>query len=111
MRLVADLFLLLGASFMFLGAVGLVRMPDVYNRLQAGTKTVTLGALSILVGVGLQHPAWWSMLLMIAVLVLFTNPVGSASIARAALLAGVRPWRAQDSDRQVAVADRGREGK
>lgn len=98
MTLLADLFLLLGAVFMFLGAVGLIRMPDVYNRLQAGTKAVTLGALSILIGVGLQHPAWWSVLLMIAVLVLFTNPVGSASIARAALLAGVRPWRATDRD-------------
>lgn len=106
MTLVADLFLLLGASFMFLGAVGLIRMPDVYNRLQAGTKTVTLGALSILVGVGLQHPAWWSVLLMIAVLVLFTNPVGSASIARAALLAGVRPWQAQDSHRQATAVDK-----
>jgi len=105
--LAADLFLLLGASFMFLGAVGLIRMPDVYNRLQAGTKTVTLGALSILVGVGLQHPGWWSMLLMIAVLVLFTNPVGSASIARAALLAGVRPWQAHDGARPAAAAEKG----
>lgn len=107
MTLVADLFLLLGASFMFLGAVGLIRMPDVYNRLQAGTKTVTLGALSILVGVGVQHPAWWSVLLMIAVLVLFTNPVGSASIARAALLAGVRPWRVPDPARQLPAGDEG----
>jgi multicomponent Na+:H+ antiporter subunit G len=106
--LVADLFFLLGATFMLLGAVGLIRMPDVYNRLQAGTKTVTLGALSILVGVGLQHPAWWSMLLMIAVLVLFTNPVGSASIARAALLAGVRPWQSHDAARQLPAGDEGR---
>jgi multicomponent Na+:H+ antiporter subunit G len=106
MTLVADLFLLLGASFMFLGAVGLIRMPDVYNRLQAGTKAVTLGALSILLGVGVQHPAWWSVLLMIAVLVLFTNPVGSASIARAALLAGVRPWRVDDGSRPAAADDR-----
>ena len=107
MTLLADLFLLLGASFMFLGAVGLIRMPDVYNRLQAGTKAVTLGALSILIGVGLRHPGWWSMLLMIAVLVLFTNPVGSASIARAALLAGVRPWRVNDGSRQATVVDEG----
>lgn len=111
MTLVADLFLLLGASFMFLGAVGLIRMPDVYNRLQAGTKAVTLGALSILIGVGLQHPAWWSMLLMIAVLVLFTNPVGSASIARAALLAGVRPWQAPGSPGQTTAADKRRTGQ
>ena len=93
MTLLADLFLLLGACFSFLGALGLIRMPDVYNRLQAGTKSVTLGALSILIGVGIHHPGWWSNLLMIGILILFTNPVGSASIARAALIAGIRPWR------------------
>lgn len=92
MSTLADLFLLLGAAFSCLGALGLIRMPDVYNRLQAGTKSVTLGAMAILIGVGLHHPQWWSVLLMIGVLVLFTNPVGSASIARAALVAGIRPW-------------------
>ncbi|KRT59276.1 monovalent cation/H(+) antiporter subunit G, partial [endosymbiont of Ridgeia piscesae] len=36
MRLLADIFLLIGAAFTFLGALGLLRMPDVYNRIQAG---------------------------------------------------------------------------
>ncbi len=93
MKLAGDLFLLLGAVFCFLGALGLLRMPDVYNRLQAGTKAVTLGAMAILIGIGLHHPTWWSNLLMIALLVLFTNPVSSATIARACLVAGLRPWR------------------
>lgn len=93
MTVVADMFLLLGAVFSFLGALGLIRMPDVYNRLQAGTKSVTLGALAILIGFGLHHPDWWSNLLVIGVLVLFTSPVSSSAIARAALIAGIRPWR------------------
>jgi len=93
MRLAGDLLLLLGAAFACLGALGLIRMPDVYNRLQAGTKSVTLGTMAILLGIGLHQPHWWSNLLMIAVLVLFTNPVSSAAIARAGLLAGLRPWR------------------
>ncbi|MEA3276244.1 MAG: monovalent cation/H(+) antiporter subunit G [Pseudomonadota bacterium] len=94
MRLAADLFLLLGAAFALLGALGLLRMPDVYNRIQAGTKAVTLGALSFLIGVGLLHPEWWTKLLCIAGFILFTNPVGSSTIARALYLSGVRPWRA-----------------
>ena len=94
MRLVADLFLLLGALFMLLGAVGLLRMPDVYNRIQAGTKAVTLGALSFLLGVGLLFPDWWAKLVCIAGFILFTSPVGSSTIARALYLAGVRPWQA-----------------
>lgn len=94
MRWLADIFLLTGAAFMLLGAIGLVRMPDVYNRIQAGTKAVTLGSLSLLLGVGLLHPEWWSKLLVIALLILLTNPVSSSTIARALLIAGVRPWRA-----------------
>jgi multicomponent Na+:H+ antiporter subunit G len=94
-KLAGDLCLLLGAVFSCLGALGLIRMPDVYNRLQAGTKAVTLGTMAILVGIGLHQPAWWSNLLMIALLILFTNPVSAAAIARASLLAGLRPWRVE----------------
>ena len=65
MTLAGDLFLLLGAAFAGLGALGLIRMPDVYNRLQAGTKSVTLGTMAILIGIGLHHPDWWSKLLII----------------------------------------------
>jgi multicomponent Na+:H+ antiporter subunit G len=94
MTLVGSLFLILGAFFCFLGALGLVRMPDVYNRIQTGTKAVTLGTLSVLAGVGFFQPAWWPKLLAIAGLLLLTNPVGSSTIARALHRAGVRPWRA-----------------
>lgn len=93
MRLVADLFLLAGALFSFLGALGLVRMPDAYNRIQAGTKAVTLGALCMLIGVGLLFPQWWAKLVVIAGLILFTNPVGSSTIARTLYRAGLQPWR------------------
>jgi multicomponent Na+:H+ antiporter subunit G len=92
MRLIADLFLLIGAAFTLFGAIGLIRMPDVYNRIQAGTKAVTLGSLCILLGIALLYPAWWSKLLVIGVLILITNPLGSSTIARALLMAGVKPW-------------------
>lgn len=94
MRLVADLFLLIGAAFLLLAALGLLRMPDVYNRIQAGTKAATLGAVGFLIGVALLHPAWWTKVLCIAGFILFTNPVSSSTIARAVYLAGVRPWHA-----------------
>jgi len=103
MRLAADIFLLAGAAFVFLGALGLIRMPDVYNRIQAGTKAVTLGTLSILIGVGLLYPGWWAKLLCIAGFVLFTNPVGSSTIARALYRAGVRPWRQEPPEGDIAA--------
>ncbi len=93
MKLLGDLFLLLGCAIFAIGGLGLLRMPDVYNRLQAGTKAATLGALSVLLGIGLHHPAWWAKLVAIAGFILFTNPLGSSTIARAARARGIVPWR------------------
>jgi multicomponent Na+:H+ antiporter subunit G len=97
MRLLGDILLLIGAAFTLLGALGLLRMPDVYNRIQAGTKAVTLGALSLLLGVALLQPVWWSKLLVIALMILVSNPLGSSTIARALLKAGVKPWSKTDT--------------
>jgi len=52
MSSMASLILLsIGILFNLFGCIGLVRLPDVYNRLQAATKCVTLGTCSILIGV------------------------------------------------------------
>jgi multicomponent Na+:H+ antiporter subunit G len=48
-------FIGIGVVFDFLGCLGLLRLPDVYNRLQAATKSVTLGTWSILFGVFLRY--------------------------------------------------------
>jgi multicomponent Na+:H+ antiporter subunit G len=93
MNFLGNLLLLVGATFCFLGALGLLRMPDVYNRIQAGTKAVTLGSLAIVLGAALRQPEWWPKLILIAGFILLTNPVGSSTIARALFHAGVRPWR------------------
>lgn len=93
MRLLADLFLLTGALLCLLAAVGILRMPDVYNRIQAGAKASTLGVIFILLGVGFLHPDWWPKLVAIAGFILFTSPVGSSTLARAFHRAGVRVWQ------------------
>jgi multicomponent Na+:H+ antiporter subunit G len=45
------ILLCIGILFNLFGCIGLIRLPDVYNRLQAATKCVTLGTCSILIGV------------------------------------------------------------
>ena len=97
MNLIGDIFLLIGAAVIAIGSLGLIRMPDVYNRLQAGTKAATLGTIAVLIGIGFHHPDWWAKLLVVAGFVLFTNPVGSSTIARAALKTGIEPLRGSDS--------------
>jgi len=91
MRLIADIFLLTGALFTLLATLGLLRMPDIYNRIQVGTKAATLGALAFFIGIGLLQPDWWPKLLVIAAFILLTNPVGSSSLARAFYIAGIKP--------------------
>jgi multicomponent Na+:H+ antiporter subunit G len=90
---VGDALVLVGAAFLFLGSLGLRRMPDVFNRIQVGTKAATLGILAVLAGIGCHHPDWWAKLALIALFLLVTSPVGSSTIARAALLAGMKPCR------------------
>jgi multicomponent Na+:H+ antiporter subunit G len=98
MNLLADILLLIGCLFVAIGSLGLLRMPDVYNRLQAGTKAVTLGSMSILLGIAVHFPQWWPKILVIAGFVLLTNPLGSSTVARTALLNGMKPWHKEEGD-------------
>jgi multicomponent Na+:H+ antiporter subunit G len=79
----------IGTVFLFLGSLGVYRMPDVYNRLQAGTKCTTLGAFLTVIGVGLIHPDWFLKTLVIASFIIATNPISNHALGRAARKAGI----------------------
>lgn len=85
-------FIVVGLAFDLLGCVGLVRLPDVYNRLQAATKCVTLGTCSIMFGVFLTFGVAAAGLkaLLCMLFVILTAPVSAHAIARAAHRSGVR---------------------
>ncbi len=85
-------FVLLGSIFLFLGALGIYRMPDLYNRLQAGTKASTLGAMSVVLGVGLMQPSWVIKLIVIVLFIGISNPLSSHALARASYRRGIRPF-------------------
>ncbi len=92
MTIASYIFLLIGALFLALGGFGVFRMPDVFNRIQAGTKATTLGAFSLTLGVGLANPDWLLKAILIIVFIAVTNPVGSSVLARAAYKSGVRHY-------------------
>jgi len=50
---IGEILVLVGTFFYFLSALGLIRMPDVYNRMQTSTKSATLGSLGVMIGVGI----------------------------------------------------------
>ena len=73
-----------GSLFFILGGIGLYRMPDTYNRMQASTKTTTLGLMSLVLGVGLMQPYWIIKAIVIIIFIALTAPVGASAMARAA---------------------------
>lgn len=98
-RLIGALVSLIGSIFLLLGALGVLRMPDLYNRMQAGTKTTTLGSILTLLGIGIYRPGWLPQLLIIIAFIVVTNPVSTHALARAAHFAGIRPADGTVTDR------------
>jgi len=79
----------IGIIFDLFGCIGLVRLPDLYNRLQAATKCVTLGTCSILIG---------------NLVIAGFNAIGikallCAILARASYIAGVKLWEGSIIDK------------
>jgi multicomponent Na+:H+ antiporter subunit G len=83
-ELIGSLFILSGAVFLFSAGIGLLRMPDAFTRIQAGTKATTLGIMLVIVGIAFYHPEWTFKLILVIYFVLMTNPVSSHALSRAA---------------------------
>lgn len=85
----------IGVAFTLSGAVGILRMPDVYSRIQCSSKTITMGALPALIALVVgEGPVseYGSRALLVAVLLLVLNPAASHALARAAYKTGVPMW-------------------
>lgn len=90
-----------GLFFSLTGAVGILRMPDVYSRIQCSSKTITTGALPLLVALAVAEgpiTEYGGRALVVAVLLLLVNPAASHAIARAAYKTGVPMWRGAVAD-------------
>ena len=83
-ELIGSITILIGAVFLFSAGLGMLRMPDAFTRIKAGTKASTLGNTLVLVGIAFYHPDWSLKLLIIAYFVMMTNPISSHALARAA---------------------------
>jgi multicomponent Na+:H+ antiporter subunit G len=105
-EIVGLVFFGVGVAFNFFGCLGLVRFPDIYNRLQAGTKCVTFGTIFVLIGVVI-YVGFGSLgirAILCLVFILLTSPTAAHAISRGAHQARVRLWKKSVVD--VYAADK-----
>ena len=90
--------ILAGGFFTVVGAVGLVRMPDLYTRMHAASVTDTLGAGLLLLGFMLQAGLSLVLLKLVFLFLLFffISPVATHAVANAALNYGIKPLLSED---------------
>ena len=90
------LLLSLGGVFVFIGGVGVLRMPDLYTRMHAASLTDTMASALIIAGVMLQAGASFATVKLLAILIflLLTGPTATNALASAAILSGHRPSEA-----------------
>lgn len=86
--------LIIGTLFNVFGCIGLIRFPDIYNRLQAGTKCVTLGTSLVLLGVMIIAGSMpiITKCLICMIFVLITSPTAAHALALGAHASGVKLW-------------------
>jgi multicomponent Na+:H+ antiporter subunit G len=92
--------LVVGALFMVLAGLGVLRLPDLFMRLQAATKASTLGVGCLLLGVAVHFQDLTVTTRAVLVIAFFflTAPVGAHMIARAAYAVGVPLWEGTITD-------------
>lgn len=83
-----------GLFFMVVGTIGILRMPDVFTRLHAAGMTDTMGAGLLILGMCIQAGLGLVLvrLVIVYLFLLFTSPIATHALARAALAGGVQPY-------------------
>ncbi|MGD9110538.1 MAG: monovalent cation/H(+) antiporter subunit G [Phycisphaerales bacterium] len=91
---IGTILITIGILFDIFGCIGLVRFPDVYNRLQASTKCVTLGTILLLIGVAIIAASGpiSAKAIICAVFILITAPTAAHAIAKGSYASGVKLW-------------------
>ena len=111
----ADALVILGVFGMTVGVYGIIRMPDIYNRLHAASKVVFLGVLSLLIASTVTNDARIiSRVVLIGAFLILTTPVAAHVIARAAFLRGQKmetPNAVDESGHGLASSATSRAGK
>jgi len=93
-NLISNIIIGVGLLFSLLGCLGLIRLPDIYNRLQAATKCVTLGACCILISLVIRYGFSESGIkgLLAIPMLFFASTVGAHALIRGSHIFGIKLW-------------------
>lgn len=103
------LLLWVGSIFTVLAAIGILRMPDVFMRMQVATKAATLGVTCVALAAAVHFGdlATTARAVLIVFFLFLTAPVAAHTIGRAAYVAGARLWEGTIVDELRAKHRRG----
>jgi multicomponent Na+:H+ antiporter subunit G len=88
LQLIALIAVIVGTFFSVVGILGLIRLPDVYSRLQATGKVAVFGVVLLLVAAAAWTPLGWGRALLLIFLLMVAGPVTTHAIASAAYRIG-----------------------
>lgn len=95
-------FIAVGLLFIVVTAIGLYRLPDLYTRSHAASKSATLGVMCILLGVffyfWLLEDHFNARILLGILFIFITGPVGGHIMTRSSYIAGVKAWEGTKHD-------------
>ncbi len=99
MEILSVIFCLAGLFFLVVAAIGMIRLPDVFTRSHAVSLTDSLGALLLLIGIAIYEGWSLNVFKILAVLALLDiqNPVIAHATLRAAIRAGLKPWKEENA--------------
>ncbi|HEC96301.1 MAG TPA: Na+/H+ antiporter subunit G [Euryarchaeota archaeon] len=92
-EIIGEALIIVGMFFYIVSGLGLIRMPDLYSRMQTATKTTTMGTIFTFLGIGIMWPEHFLKIFIVMLFILFTNPVAAHALARGAYRSGIRPWK------------------
>ena len=94
-EIIVSFFLLTGAFFIFIAALGILRLPDLYTRMHATAKATSLGVGLFAIGAGIYFAEVWVFLevVLIIIFIFLTAPVSAHMIARAGYFLIVNLWK------------------
>jgi len=103
LQIIGNVIVVIGVIFMFFGFVGISRFDNFYTRLLAASKTDTVGALTVVIGVAILHgfSFFTGKVVLLGIIMLIFNPLVAHILARSAYLSGQRDDNEEKVEREA----------